>query len=104
MKYAHFVNVIVLQGKRQTVQRYLQEIQEIIVGIDDEGVLDHTIAKLLPVVTSLRAQVQPRKEQSLSPAEFLKSETFTPAEKNEKQLRFHRVKTAGRLKTRFPMK
>ena len=63
------------------------------------------MAKLLPVVTSLRTQqVQPTKEQSSSPAEFIKTDTFTPAEKNEKQWQFHRVKTAGRLKTRFPMK
>ena len=69
-----------------------------VVGVDDEGILDHTMAKLLPGVTSLRAKVEPRKEPSLRTTEF------TPAEKIEKQLRFHRVRTAGRLKTPFPMR
>jgi hypothetical protein len=98
------LNATVLQGKRQTIERHLQEIHELIAGVDDDGVLDHTTAKLLLVVTSLRTQVQPREEQSTTPAEFIKTETFTPAEKKEKQWRFHRVKTAGRLKVRFPMK
>ena len=74
-------------------------------NIRDEGVLDHVMAKLLPVVTSLRAQsAQPADEQHTTPASFIRTEAFTPAEKNETQWRFHKVKTAGRIKTKFPMK
>ena len=78
-------------------------------NIRDEGVLDHVMAKLLPVVlpvvTSLRAQsAQPANEQHTTPASFIRTEAFTPAEKNETQWRFHKVKTAGRIKTKFPMK
>ena len=50
----------------------------------DEGVLDHIMVKLLPVVTSLRAQSsQPAEEQNTTTASFIKTKTFTPAEKNE---------------------
>ena len=43
----------VLQGKRE---KYLQVIHELVGDVDDEGILDHTTAKLLPVVTALRMQ------------------------------------------------
>jgi hypothetical protein len=101
----HIIHTPVLQGKRSTIRTYLEEIQMSLGNIRDEGALDHVLAKLLPVVTSLRTQVaQPADEQSTLPASFIKTEAFTPAEKNETQWRFHKVKTAGRIKTKFPMK
>ena len=98
----HIIYTPVLQGKRSTIRTYLEEIQMSLGNIKDEGALDHVLAKLLPVVTSLRAQVaQPADEQTTIPAQFIKTEAFTPAEKNETQWRFHKVKTAGRIKQNF---
>ena len=52
-----------LQG-RSTIQTYLQEIQESVKEIgDDGGIFDHTIAKLLPVVTTLHTHLDPSPEQ-----------------------------------------
>ena len=101
----HIIHTPVLHGRRTAIVTYLQEIQMSLGNIRDEGVLDHVMAKLLPVVTSLRAQsAQPADEKHTTPASFVKTEAFTPAEKNETQWRFHKVKTAGRIKTKFPMK
>ena len=71
----------------------------------DEGVLDHVLAKIIPVVTSLRAHSQKTKDQSsIHPTPFVTKEAFIPAEKNGTQLRFYKVKTAGRIQTKFTMK
>lgn len=47
----------VTKGKKHTITTYLDEIDNSVKNIDDEGVLDHTIAKLLPIATSLRAHL-----------------------------------------------
>ena len=74
--------------------------------IDDTGILDHTIAKLLPIVTSLRAHlVKPTdNEADFEIQNFEIKETFPPAQKNQIQLQFSKVKSAGRKKTKLPFK
>lgn len=95
-----------LRGKRNTITAYLDEIQKSIHTVMDADALDHIVAKLFPVVTSLRAQTLPvtQEQNAIVPTPFIKTEAFAPAEKNETQLRFHKVKSAGRIKTKFPMK
>ena len=46
-----------MKGKKCTISTYLDEIGNSIEKINDEGILDHTIAKLLPIVTSLRTHL-----------------------------------------------
>ena len=80
---------------------YLEEIEKSVETINDIGILDHTIAKLLPIATSLRAHlVQPTDNE----AGFEIKETFPPAQKNQIQLQFSKVKSAGRKKTKLPFK
>ena len=69
--------------------------------VDDKGVLDHIIARLLPVLTSLRAQQQIATEPD---KDFLVKDTVAPTQKNETQIRFFRTTgTAGRKRTKHPM-
>ena len=91
--------------KKGTIKAYLQEITVALDSTSYEGVLDHVLAKIIPVVTSLRAHSQKTKDQSsIHPTPFVTKESFTPAENNGTQLRFYKVKTAGRIRTKFPMK
>ena len=48
---------IVPEGKRSTIRAYLNETGESVEMTDDAGILGHTIAKLLPIVTSLQAHL-----------------------------------------------
>ena len=86
-----------LQGRRSTIQTYLQEIQESVKEIGDGGILDHTIAKLLPVVTTLRTHLDPSPEQrDLVCKSFDVTDKFAPAQKNETQPRFEKVKSKAK--------
>ena len=49
--------IIALQGKRRTIRTYIDEIDKSVEEIDEAGILDHAIARLLPIVTSLRASI-----------------------------------------------
>lgn len=83
----------------------MDEIEESVEIIDDTGILDHTIAKLLPIVTSLRAHlVQPTVDDEADFKSFETKEKFAPAQKNQIQLQFNKVKSAGRKKTKLPFK
>ena len=58
------------------------------------SILDHTLAKLLPVVKILCTHLDslPKQEDQI-PENFVVTEKFAPAQKNEKQLRFNKVKS-----------
>lgn len=90
--------VLVVEGKRSTINEVLDEIEESVDMIDDTGILDHTIAKLLPIVTSLRAHLIRDQPTDDNKAEFEIKEKFPPAQKNQIQLQFNKVKSAGRKK------
>ena len=78
-----------LQGRRNAIQTYLQEIQETVKEVVDGGILDHVIAKLLPVVTTLRTHLDTSLEQQDKiPENFDVADKFAPAQKNETQPRF----------------
>jgi len=47
----------VTDGKRSSIFVYLSEIQTSVETIEDAGLLDHTAARLLPIVTSLSAHL-----------------------------------------------
>lgn len=83
-----------LQGRRNAIRTYLQQIQESVEETVDGSILDHTLAKLLPVVTTLRTHLDslPKQEDQI-PENFVVTEKFAPAQKNEKQLRFNKVKS-----------
>ena len=79
----------VLQGKRAAIRTYFQEIMESIDSITDGDILDHIIAKLLPVITTIRARLDLQTQQPVQkPANFDLTFKFAPAQKNETQLRF----------------
>lgn len=74
--------------------------------VADNGVLDHVLAKLLPVVTTLRVHSKSATDEpeEVQPADFPVTDKFAPAQKNETQLRFHKVKSTGKKTTKFPLK
>lgn len=68
------------------------------------GILDHTLAKLLPVLTTVHAHLNSQQEQPVQkPADFDVTDKFAPAQKNETQLRFDKVKPKAN-KAKFPLK
>ena len=71
--------------------------------IGDGSILDHTIAKLLPVVTTLRTYFDPSPEQrDLVRKSFDVTDKFAHAQKNETQPRFEKVKSkAKKMKVSF---
>ena len=89
----------VLQGKRATIGTYFQEILESIDSIIDSDIPDHTITKLLPVVTTVRAHLELQTVQK--PGNFDLAFKFAPARKNETQMRFEKVKSKSN-KAKFP--
>ena len=72
--------------------------------VDDAGLLDHTAARLLPIVTSLRAHLTQLSSENEISEDFDATEQFAPSQKNEVQLKFRKLKTPGRKKTKFPFK
>lgn len=99
-----FFDILALQGRRSAIKTYLQEIEASVEETADEGVLDHTLAKLLPVVTTLRTHLDPLPEQPAQiPEDFDVTDKFAPAQKNETQLRFEKVQSKAK-KTKFPLK
>ena len=90
----------VLQGKRATIGTYFQEMESID-SITDSDILDH-ITKLLPVVTTVRAHLELQTQQPVQkPGNFDLAFKFTPAQKNETQMRFEKVKSKS-SKVKFP--
>ena len=86
---------------------YIDEISKSVEKIDEADILDHAIAKLLPIVTSLRnsmAGSRDNEDDSVDVQNFDITEVFAPSQKNEKQLSFHKVKTPGRRKSKLPFK
>ena len=66
----------------------LTEIGNSVENIDDEGILDHTIAtKLLPIITSLRAHLTQSIDDvdDVDIQDFEVTEKFAPSQKNEVQ-------------------
>ena len=86
---------------------YIDEISKSVEKINEADILDHAIAKLLPIVTSLRnnmAGSRDNEDDSVDVQTFDITEVFAPSQKNEKQLSFHKVKTPGRRKSKLPFK
>lgn len=93
-----------MQGRRSTIQTYLQEIQESVKDIADGGTLDHIIAKLLPVVTTVRTHLDSSlAQQGQIPENFHVTDRFAPTQKNETQLRFEKAKSKAK-KTKVSLK
>ena len=98
--------IIVLHGKRLTIKSYIDETDKSVEEIDEAGILDHVIARLLPIVTSLRASIAGFRDNEVDSADiqnFEIKELFAP-QKNERQLSFHNVKRPERKKTKLPFK
>ena len=84
---------------RLTIRSYIDEIDKSVEEIYEAGILDHVINRLLPVVTSLRASIAGSRDNeydSVDIQNFDIEELFALSQKNERQLRFHKVKSPGR--------
>jgi len=74
-----------MDGKKKTIATYLSEIQTSVEMLDDISLLDHTAARLLPIVTSLRAHLAQLSDEDEALEDFDAKEKFPPAQKNEVQ-------------------
>ena len=88
----------VTKGKKHTITIYLDEIGNSVENIDD------AIAKLLPIITSLRAHLTQSIDDEddvddVDIQDFEVTEKFAHSQKNEVQLSFRKVNTPGRKKT-----
>ena len=45
-----------LKGKRETIVSYLKEVTNLVKSTEDRGTLDHALANVIPIVTSLKQQ------------------------------------------------
>ena len=82
------------------------EIQRLAEETADIDVLDHIQAKLFPAITTLWAHheslpEEPSQQQHVQ--DFNVTDKFPPAQKNEKQFRFIKVKSKTN-KNKFPLK
>jgi len=71
-----------------------EEITNLVQSTEDHGVLDHALANVIPSLRSLTDS----KPSHLEPSSFTVPNKFAPAQKNEKQLKFTKLKTPGRKK------
>ena len=90
-------------GKKHTISGYLGKSVE---TIHDEGILDHTLGRLQPIVTSLHTHLAQSSdnEEYTDIQDFDVTGKFAPAQKNEFQLKFCKLKMPGRKKAKLPFK
>ena len=81
--YTYKNTYAVMKGKKCTISTYLDEIGDSIEKINDEGILDHTIAKLLPVVMSLRTHSTQPSDDGDDFEDFDATEKFALAQKTK---------------------
>ena len=79
----------------------MQEVNTLLESVDDHGTLDHTLASIIPVVTTLRSSFQSKESTVKS---FLLKTKFAPAQKNETQLRFEKLKMPGKKPSKSLLK
>ena len=93
-----------LKGNREAIKAHIMEINESVDMVFGGSTLDHVLAKLLPILTTVRAHLdQQQKQPSAVPEKFDVSVRFAPTQKNETQLRFDKVKAKG-SRAKFPLK
>ena len=90
-----------LKGTKDTIKDYLLEINTLLESIDDQGILDHTLANIMPVMTTMRSSVQSKESTAKS---FRVTTRFAPAQKNETQLRFEKLKMPGKKPSKQVLK
>ena len=77
-------------GTKHTISGYLDEIGKPVETIHDEGILDHTSARLQPIVTSLcthlRIAQSSDNEDYTDIQDFDVTEKFVSSQENEVQL------------------
>ena len=100
--HIYWLPKLVAEGKRSTINTYLNEIKKSVEIIDDTGILDHTIVKLLPTVTSLRAHlIQPTDNDEAEFQSFEIKEKFPLL----KRMRFScNLTNSNQKKTKLPFK
>lgn len=91
-----------VKGKKETILKYLKEVTELVQFTDDHGALDHTLANVIPVATALKSQTLNCQKSEIS--SFSATDKFAPAQKNERQLKFVKLKTPGRKKSKSLLK
>ena len=90
-----------MKAKKDTIKEYLLEINTVLESVDDHGILDHTLASIMPIMTTLRSSVQ---QKQLAVKNFEITTRFAPAQKNETQLRFEKLKTPGKKPSKAVLK
>ena len=79
-----------MKAKKDTIKEYVLEINAVLESVDDHGILDHTLASIMPIMTTLRSSVQ---QKQLAVKNFEITIRFAQAQQIEMQLRLE-VKNA----------
>ena len=104
-KMDFYILLLALKGKRNSIKGYLKEIEEAVEEIEDGGVLDHVLSKIFATATSVQAYCKPQTENpAQEPACFHVTDKFAPAQKNETQLRFQKMKSTRKKTTTLSLK
>ena len=90
-----------MKAKKDTIKEYLLEINAVLESVDDHRILDNTLASIMPIMTTLRSSVQ---QKQLAVKNFEITTQFAPAQKNETQLRFEKLKTPGKKSSKTVLK
>ena len=93
-----------LEQKRKAIKAEAEKVLSYTQEVTDTHILDHTIATLSQLSTSLLAHL-PSSTSDQQPTTFVDVEKFAPAQKNEPQIQFKRTtSSAGRKQKIIPLK
>ena len=94
-----------IDAKRSAVQVAAEWVQSLSKAITDTHILDHALATLSTLASSLMANISMQcNENSNQPTSFSTVDNFAPAQKNEVQLCFKRTtNSAGRKQKMVPL-
>ena len=90
-----------MKAKKDTIKEYLLKMNTVLESVDDHGILDHILASIMPIMTTLRSSVQ---QKQLAVKNFEITTRFAPAQKNETQLRFEKLKKPGKKPSKAVLK
>ena len=65
-----------MKAKKDTIKEYLLDINAVSESVDDHGILDHTLASIMPIMTTLRLSVQ---QKQLAVKNFEITTRFAPS-------------------------
>ena len=100
-----YVSDTLIDAKRSAMQVEAERVQSLSKAITDTHILDHTLATLSKLASTLKANIPTQcNADANQPTLFSLIDNFAPAQKNEVQLHFKRTtNSAGRKQKMVPL-